>query len=1036
VRVLFVTPECYPLIKTGGLADVAGALPLALAALGSEVRVLLPAYPGVIEQLGDVREVAAEPDLFGGDGRLVRGRTEAGLEVLALEAAHLYDRPGSPYLGPDGRDWPDNHLRFAALSWVGSQIGLGELRSWQPDLVHAHDWQGGLAPAYLALSGRPRPRTLLTIHNFAFPGLFPAAALADLRLPPASFTVAGLEYHGRISFLKAGLQYADHLTTVSPTYAREIRTREQGMGFEGVLRQRAGALTGIANGIDAEVWNPARDPQIAAPYGVRRLKAKAVNKQALQNRFTLEPQADAPLFCVVSRLTEQKGLDLLLGALPVLLAGGGQLALLGSGDAALEAGFRAAGQTHAGRVGVVVGYDEPLSHLMQAGADAIIVPSRFEPCGLTQLYGLRYGSLPIVARVGGLADTVIDANEAALADGVATGFQFAPVTTEALAFALERAFALYRDQARWQAVQRRAMTRKVDWSTPAEAYDRLYRQLLAPAPPPATARTEAAAMTIRAVATTPIEGQRPGTSGLRKKVQVFQEPRYLENFVQSVFDALEGFQGRTLVVGGDGRYHNRTAIQTILKMAAANGFGRIVVGKGGLLSTPAASCVIRKREAFGGLILSASHNPGGPHGDFGIKYNVAAGGPAPEHVTEAIYERTRQIREYRILDVGDVAFDRLGESRLGETVVEVVDPVADYEALMARLFDFERIAALLKSGFRLRYDGMCAITGPYAHVILERTLGAASGSVVNGEPLEDFGGHHPDPNPVYASELMATMMAPDAPDFGAASDGDGDRNMILGRGTYVTPSDSLAILAANAHLAPGYASGLKGIARSMPTSQAADRVAEELGIACYETPTGWKFFGNLLDAGKATICGEESFGTGSNHVREKDGLWAVLLWLDILSARRESVASIVRDHWARFGRNFYSRHDYEAIDADAGAELMEALRARVAGLRGERLGDLVVRHADDFSYRDPIDGSVSERQGIRVAFEDGSRIVYRLSGTGTEGATLRVYLEAYEPDPAKHDQDPQAVLRPLIRIADQLAGIHARTGRDAPSVIT
>ncbi len=543
-------------------------------------------------------------------------------------------------------------------------------------------------------------------------------------------------------------------------------------------------------------------------------------------------------------------------------------------------------------------------------------------------------------------------------------------------------------------------------------------------------------MRVNTVATSPFADQRPGTSGLRKKVQVFQQPHYLENFVQSVFDVLEGFEGETLVIGGDGRYYNRTAVQIILKMAAANGFGRIVVGQDGLLSTPAASCLIRKRQAFGGLILSASHNPGGPHGDFGIKYNVGNGGPAPEKITEAIYRRTQQIREYRILEVADLDLSRLAETRLGDTAVEIVDPVADYQELMAQLFDFERIAALFERGFRIRYDAMSAITGPYARAILERTLGAPAGSVINGEPLEDFGGHHPDPNPAHARELMATMMAPDAPDFGAASDGDGDRNMILGRGIYVTPSDSLAILAANAHLAPGYAAGLAGVARSMPTSRAADRVAAALAIPCYETPTGWKFFGNLLDAGKVSLCGEESFGTGSNHVREKDGLWAVLLWLDILAARREPVAQIVRDHWRRFGRNFYSRHDYEAIDAEAGADLIAALRERLPRLRAERLGDLVVEHADDFSYRDPVDGSVSERQGIRILFEGGARIVYRLSGTGTEGATLRVYLEAYEPDPARHDRDTQVALQPLIRIADQLAEIRARTGRAAPSVIT
>ena len=543
-------------------------------------------------------------------------------------------------------------------------------------------------------------------------------------------------------------------------------------------------------------------------------------------------------------------------------------------------------------------------------------------------------------------------------------------------------------------------------------------------------------MTVRTIATTPFEGQRPGTSGLRKKVQVFQQPHYLENFVQSVFDSLEGFRGQTLVVGGDGRYHNREAVQTILEMAAANGFGRILVGRGGLLSTPAASAVIRKQRAFGGLILSASHNPGGPDGDFGIKYNVTNGGPAPEAVTEAIYRRTLDIHEYRTLEAPDLALDQVGTTRLGETLVEVIDPVADYQELMASLFDFARIRELFQSGFRICFDAMSAITGPYAKAILEATLGAAPGSVINGEPLPDFGGHHPDPNPAHAKELIELMMGPDAPDFGAASDGDGDRNMIVGRGIYVTPSDSLAILAANAQLAPGYAGGLAGIARSMPTSQAADRVAEALGIGCYETPTGWKFFGNLLDAGLATLCGEESFGTGSNHVREKDGLWAVLLWLDILAARRQPVLDVVREHWARFGRNYYSRHDYEEVDATAAAGLMDDLRARLPKLSGQRFGDLVVEQADDFSYTDPVDGSVSTHQGIRLLFAGGARIVYRLSGTGTAGATLRVYLERFEPAHTRHDQDPQAALRPLIALADQLAGIHARTGRSGPSVIT
>ena len=543
-------------------------------------------------------------------------------------------------------------------------------------------------------------------------------------------------------------------------------------------------------------------------------------------------------------------------------------------------------------------------------------------------------------------------------------------------------------------------------------------------------------MNVRTVATTPFEGQRPGTSGLRKKVEVFQQAHYLENFVQSVFDSLEGFRGKTLVVGGDGRYHNREAIQIILKMAAANGFGRILVGRGGILSTPAASCIIRKHEAFGGLILSASHNPGGPGHDFGIKYNVNNGGPAPEKVTEAIFRRTQAIGEYRILEAPDLALDQLGKTSLGECRIEVVDPIADYQELMARLFDFERIAALFRSGYRIRFDAMCAVTGPYARAILEKTLGAPAGSVVNGEPLEDFGGLHPDPNPIYAKELYDLMMGPDAPDLGAASDGDGDRNMILGRHCYVTPSDSLAVLAANAELAPGYAQGLVGIARSMPTSRAADRVALAKGIPCYETPTGWKFFGNLMDAGKVSLCGEESFGTGSDHVREKDGLWAVLLWLDILAARRQPVADLLRAHWREYGRNFYSRHDYDEIDDEAAAKLMDDLRAKLPGLRGERLGDLAVEHADDFSYTDPIDGSVSTKQGIRILLEGGARIVYRLSGTGTAGATLRVYLERFEAEPERHDQETQAALAPLIALADHLAGIRSRTGRTEPSVIT
>ncbi len=541
---------------------------------------------------------------------------------------------------------------------------------------------------------------------------------------------------------------------------------------------------------------------------------------------------------------------------------------------------------------------------------------------------------------------------------------------------------------------------------------------------------------IRVVATTPFDGQKPGTSGLRKKVQVFQQPHYVENFIQSVFDSLEDFEGETLVIGGDGRYYNREAIQTVIRMAAAAGFGRVMVGRGGILSTPAASCVIRKHEAFGGIILSASHNPGGEHGDFGIKYNIGNGGPAPEHVTEAIFARSKEIREYRISDAPDVDLDTLGLTRVEDMVVDVVDPVEDYAELMGALFDFDAIRDLFSSGFTMRFDAMSAVTGPYAKAIIEETLGAAPGTVVHGEPLPDFGGHHPDPNLVHAKDLADLLMSDRAPDLGAASDGDGDRNMIIGRGRFVTPSDSLAIIAANAHLAPGYKAGIKGIARSMPTSGAADRVAEKLGIRCYETPTGWKFFGNLLDADLATVCGEESFGTGSNHVREKDGLWAVLMWLNILAVRRQSVADIVAEHWATYGRNYYTRHDYEEVDSAAADALMVDLRRRLDVLPGTVVNGLTVERADDFAYDDPVDGSVTTRQGVRVFFDDGSRIVYRLSGTGTAGATLRVYLERFEPDPARHDLDTQDALAGLIEIARTLPDIEGRTGRRAPDVIT
>ncbi len=543
-------------------------------------------------------------------------------------------------------------------------------------------------------------------------------------------------------------------------------------------------------------------------------------------------------------------------------------------------------------------------------------------------------------------------------------------------------------------------------------------------------------MTVTTHATTPFAGQKPGTSGLRKKVRVFQQPGYAENFIQSVFDVVERPADAALVIGGDGRFHNRTVIQQAIRMAAANGYGRVLVGQGGILSTPAASHVIRKYGASGGLILSASHNPGGPDEDFGIKYNVANGGPAPEGVTEAIYARTQGIDRWLTVEAADVDLDTLGASMVGGMTIEVIDPVADHADLMESLFDFAAIRRAVASGFTMAFDAMCAVTGPYATEVLERRLGFPAGTVRNGVPLEDFGGHHPDPNLVHAHELYDTMMAADAPDFGAASDGDGDRNLIIGRHRFITPSDSLAMLAANAHLAPGYASGLKGIARSMPTSAAADRVAEALGIPCFETPTGWKFFGTLLDAEMATICGEESAGTGSDHVREKDGLWAVLLWLNILAVRGISVDALAREHWARFGRNYYARHDYEAIDSEQANALIDALTQALPSLPGQSFGSLKVAATDSFCYTDPVDGSVSANQGLRVLFDGGSRIVFRLSGTGTEGATLRVYLEAFEPAEGAIDRETPDMLSGLIAAAEDIGGIARYTGRSQPDVVT
>jgi len=545
---------------------------------------------------------------------------------------------------------------------------------------------------------------------------------------------------------------------------------------------------------------------------------------------------------------------------------------------------------------------------------------------------------------------------------------------------------------------------------------------------------------MKTVTTTPFTDQRPGTSGLRKKTRVFMLPGYLENFVQSVFDAVRElgageFGAETLVVGGDGRYYNREATQIIIRMAAANGFGRVLVGRGGILSTPAVSAVIRRRRALGGLVLSASHNPGGIEEDFGIKYNVRNGGPAPEAVTERIYQHTLSIKEYRTVEHDDLDLNAEGTFKVGGTEVAVVDPLADYTAVMEELFDFEALRRLFAGGFRMTFDAMSAVTGPYARHILEERLGAPGGTVINGEPLEDFGGHHPDPNLVHAAELVATLAAPDAPDFGAACDGDGDRNLILGRNFFVSPGDSLAVIAEHAQAAiPGYRGGLAGVARSMPTSAAADRVAARLGIRSFETPTGWKFFGNLLDAGLCTLCGEESFGTGSNHVREKDGLWAVLAWLSIIAHTGKSVEQIVRDHWRRFGRSYYQRHDYEGLDAVSAARMIDALRERLPSLAGTPFAGGRVARADDFSYTDPVDGSVSARQGLRILLEDGSRVVCRLSGTGTAGATLRVYLERYREDGG--EGDVAQLLAPLSEAAKQLLQLREYCDRDEPTVIT
>lgn len=544
-------------------------------------------------------------------------------------------------------------------------------------------------------------------------------------------------------------------------------------------------------------------------------------------------------------------------------------------------------------------------------------------------------------------------------------------------------------------------------------------------------------MTINVVATQAYDNQRPGTSGLRKKVVEFQQPHYLENFVQAIFNAIGDCRGKLLVVGGDGRYYNRHAVQVIARMAAANGFGKLLVGQGGVLSTPAASCVIRKYQACGGIVLSASHNPGGPDEDFGIKFNGANGGPAPEKVTEEIFAYTQSLREYRSCDHAEIDLDTIGTVNILDTEVEIIDSVADYADLMEQIFDFEKMRTLLSNRrFKMCFDAMHAVTGPYAVEILERRLGAAPGTVMNAVPSEDFGGGHPDPNLVHAHELVARMNGTEPLAFGAASDGDGDRNMVLGSGFYINPCDSLAVLLANAHLIPGYQQGVSGVARSMPTGRAVDRVAAALEVPCYETPTGWKFFGNLMDAGKITLCGEESFGTGSDHVREKDGLWAVLFWLNIIAERNQPARTIVRDHWAHYGRDYFTRHDFEGVDAEAASQMIQALRDKLDGLPGQTVAGLTIESADDYHYVDPIDGSESAKQGIRIYTTDGGRIVMRLSGTGTSGATLRVYFDRYQPDRALVGQDPQKALADLIQAAHEIAGIASYTGRNRPDVIT
>ena len=1023
-QILSVASEAYPLIKTGGLADVVGALPAALKPHGMHVTTLIPFYPSVRDSVKKAEPVHRYDALFGHPARLLRSEI-GGHPLLLLDAPDLFLRAGGPYGDAKGTEWKDNWRRFAALGRAAAGLASGAVTGFSFDILHAHDWQAGLAPAYLryAPGGGKRAASVFTVHNIAFQGRFDQPVFALLGLPPEAYSIDGVEYYGGVSFLKAGLTSADAITTVSPGYAREIQTPEFGMGLEGVIRARAGIVKGIVNGIDSDIWDPSHDPALAASYDAKMLKRRQINKRAIESHFGLNA-GPGPLFAVVSRLTWQKGMDVLAGQLDGLVALGGRLALLGAGEPAVETAFREAASRHPGRIGAMIGYDEKLAHLLQGGADAILIPSRFEPCGLTQLYGLAYGCVPVAARTGGLGDTIIDANEAAIAAGVATGILFDDVTPAGIRAALGRTMELFARPAIWETLQRRGMRADFSWQRVGAGYASLYRSLRKDQPMIVTHPTK------------PFADQKPGTSGLRKKVKIFQQPNYAENFIQSVFDVVDDKAGATLVIGGDGRFHNRSVIQTAIRMAAANGFGKVLVGQHGIMSTPAASCIIRKHSTIGGLVLSASHNPGGPDEDFGIKYNIANGGPAPEKITEAIFARTKSIDRWLSVDSPDIDLDGLGEVTVGSMPVEVIDPVADYADLMERLFDFDAIRGLRKDGFRMVFDAMNAVTGPYGHEILEKRLGFPKGTVRNGTPLEDFGGLHPDPNIVNARSLYDIMMGKDAPDFGAASDGDGDRNLIIGRGRYIAPSDSLAMLAANAHLAPGYAQGLKGIARSMPTSAAADRVAAALNIPLFETPTGWKFFGNLLDAGKATICGEESAGTGSDHVREKDGVWAILLWLNILAARKISVDALATEHWARFGRNYYARHDYEGLETDRADALMKDVRAALPALAGRQLGSLSLQVADDFAYHDPVDGSTSAHQGVRLIFAGGTRIILRLSGTGTTGATLRVYLERYEPPNGRLNQEPSEMLAGLAKTLEAVVGITRHTGRTKPDVVT